>query len=106
VRQKSVLRSSSLPGKLADCSSTNPEESGTFCFLSYVEFKLHGGNLSNINDSKAVIKDLFEFILLYNALLPHDATLFPWRCIWWNKASLRVTFFTWMTILGKILAVE
>ncbi|XP_030482750.1 DNA gyrase subunit B, chloroplastic/mitochondrial isoform X2 [Cannabis sativa] len=26
VRQKSVLRSSSLPGKLADCSSTNPEE--------------------------------------------------------------------------------
>ncbi|KAL6141315.1 hypothetical protein ACLB2K_059605 [Fragaria x ananassa] len=28
VRQKSVLRSSSLPGKLADCSSTNPEESG------------------------------------------------------------------------------
>ncbi|MBA0850920.1 hypothetical protein Goshw_009549, partial [Gossypium schwendimanii] len=27
VRQKSVLKSSSLPGKLADCSSTNPEES-------------------------------------------------------------------------------
>ncbi|PHU22559.1 DNA gyrase subunit B, chloroplastic/mitochondrial [Capsicum chinense] len=26
VRQKSVLRSSSLPGKLADCSATNPEE--------------------------------------------------------------------------------
>ncbi|PQQ16129.1 DNA gyrase subunit B chloroplastic/mitochondrial isoform X2 [Prunus yedoensis var. nudiflora] len=30
VRQKSVLRSSSLPGKLADCSSTNPEESEIF----------------------------------------------------------------------------
>lgn len=28
VRQKSVLRSSSLPGKLADCTSTNPEEAG------------------------------------------------------------------------------
>ncbi|KAL0453216.1 UNVERIFIED_CONTAM: DNA gyrase subunit B, chloroplastic/mitochondrial [Sesamum latifolium] len=28
VRQKSVLKSSSLPGKLADCSATNPEESG------------------------------------------------------------------------------
>ncbi|XP_027360918.1 DNA gyrase subunit B, chloroplastic/mitochondrial-like isoform X2 [Abrus precatorius] len=28
VRQKSVLRSSSLPGKLADCSSTNPEDCG------------------------------------------------------------------------------
>ncbi|WMV59186.1 hypothetical protein MTR67_052571 [Solanum verrucosum] len=28
VRQKSVLRSSSLPGKLADCSATNPEEAG------------------------------------------------------------------------------
>ncbi|KAJ0098599.1 hypothetical protein Patl1_20891 [Pistacia atlantica] len=30
VRQKSVLRSSSLPGKLADCSSTNPEDSEIF----------------------------------------------------------------------------
>ncbi|XP_059462953.1 DNA gyrase subunit B, chloroplastic/mitochondrial-like [Corylus avellana] len=30
VRQKSVLRSSSLPGKLADCSCTNPEESEIF----------------------------------------------------------------------------
>ncbi|CAK9188516.1 unnamed protein product [Ilex paraguariensis] len=30
VRQKSVLRSSSLPGKLADCSATNPEESEIF----------------------------------------------------------------------------
>lgn len=35
VRTKSVLKSSSLPGKLADCSSMNPEESGTL--LSYVE---------------------------------------------------------------------
>jgi len=30
VRTKSVLKSSSLPGKLADCSSANPEESGAF----------------------------------------------------------------------------
>ncbi|XP_019188056.1 PREDICTED: DNA gyrase subunit B, chloroplastic/mitochondrial-like [Ipomoea nil] len=30
VRQKGVLRSSSLPGKLADCSSTNPKESEIF----------------------------------------------------------------------------
>ncbi|KAL3637148.1 hypothetical protein CASFOL_019447 [Castilleja foliolosa] len=30
VRQKSVLKSSSLPGKLADCSNTNPEESEIF----------------------------------------------------------------------------
>ncbi|CAF1879136.1 unnamed protein product [Brassica napus] len=30
VRSKSVLKSSSLPGKLADCSSTNPEESEIF----------------------------------------------------------------------------
>lgn len=29
VRTKSVLKSSSLPGKLADCSCTNPEESGS-----------------------------------------------------------------------------
>ncbi|KAL0728620.1 hypothetical protein Bca4012_024713 [Brassica carinata] len=30
IRSKSVLKSSSLPGKLADCSSTNPEESEIF----------------------------------------------------------------------------
>ncbi|RLN23150.1 DNA gyrase subunit B, chloroplastic/mitochondrial [Panicum miliaceum] len=30
VRTKSVLKSSSLPGKLADCASTNPEESEIF----------------------------------------------------------------------------
>lgn len=30
VRAKSVLKSSSLPGKLADCSATNPEESEIF----------------------------------------------------------------------------
>ncbi|XP_066306104.1 DNA gyrase subunit B, chloroplastic/mitochondrial-like [Miscanthus floridulus] len=30
VRSKSVLKSSSLPGKLADCASTNPEESEIF----------------------------------------------------------------------------
>ena len=28
VRTKSVLKSSSLPGKLADCASSNPAESG------------------------------------------------------------------------------
>lgn len=32
VRTKSVLKSSSLPGKLADCSCTDPEESGKLLF--------------------------------------------------------------------------
>lgn len=32
VRTKSVLKSSSLPGKLADCSSTNPEDAGNLIF--------------------------------------------------------------------------
>lgn len=39
VRQKSVLRLSSLPGKLADCSSSNPEESGL-----YIHFYIHEGH--------------------------------------------------------------
>lgn len=33
VRTKSVLKSSSLPGKLADCASANPEESGASTFI-------------------------------------------------------------------------
>jgi len=36
VRQKSVLKSSSLPGKLADCSSTDPEESGSCSIYIYM----------------------------------------------------------------------
>ena len=41
VRQKSVLKSSSLPGKLADCSSTNPEESGKCCFTSFKNYLIY-----------------------------------------------------------------
>lgn len=33
VRTKSVLKSSSLPGKLADCASANPEESSASTFI-------------------------------------------------------------------------
>lgn len=35
VRQKSVLKSSSLPGKLADCSATNPEEAGNLPYYGF-----------------------------------------------------------------------
>lgn len=39
VRSKSVLKSSSLPGKLADCSSSDPAESGMLARmnLSFLE---------------------------------------------------------------------
>lgn len=30
VRRKNVLKSSMLPGKLSDCSCTDPRNSGTF----------------------------------------------------------------------------
>ncbi len=33
VRTKSVLKSSSLPGKLADCASSDPEESGALLLV-------------------------------------------------------------------------
>ncbi|KAA3457109.1 DNA gyrase subunit B, chloroplastic/mitochondrial-like isoform X1 [Gossypium australe] len=52
VRQKSVLKSSSLPGKLADCSSTNPEESGK-CAFSFQFSCLFGRGYCNFSSSSS-----------------------------------------------------
>ena len=41
VRRKNVLKSSMLPGKLSDCSCTDPKNSGSYLFfLFYLVFLL------------------------------------------------------------------
>ena len=35
VRRKSILRPSALPGKLADCSASDPREAGIYFFLDH-----------------------------------------------------------------------
>jgi len=51
-------------------------------------------------------RQLFDVRTLYNVLIPHDNTPIPWRCIWESKAPLRVAFFTWSALLGKILTLD
>jgi hypothetical protein len=48
-------------------------------------------------------KGLFDVKSYYNVLVPYDNTHFLCRSIWWNKAPLRVVFFSWSAALGKIL---
>lgn len=47
---------------------------------------------------------MFEIILLCH--IPHDRAPFPWRNIWRSKVHLRVAFFTWSAVLGKILTLN
>jgi hypothetical protein len=53
-----------------------------------------------------LLRGLFDIQSFYNALTTHDSDHFSWRNIWqnWqNKVSLRVVFFAWLVVLGKIL---
>jgi hypothetical protein len=51
-------------------------------------------------------KELFDVISFFNVFIPHDSTPFPWRCIWWSKAPLKVVFFTWSVTLGKFITLD
>lgn len=50
VRTKSVLKSSSLPGKLADCASSDPEESGALLLVPWNPCIISGSS-SNLIDT-------------------------------------------------------
>jgi hypothetical protein len=51
-------------------------------------------------------RGLFDVKSFYNVLVPHDNTPFPWRSIWQSKAPLRVSFFAWSALLGKIFTMN
>jgi hypothetical protein len=51
-------------------------------------------------------KGLFNVRSYYNALALHDNTPFSWKSILRNKAPMRVAFFAWSAILGKILTMD
>ena len=40
-------------------------------------------------------------------ILTHNETIcFPWRSVWWTNAPLRVGFFVWTAVLGKVLILD
>jgi hypothetical protein len=64
VRTKSILKSSSLPGKLADCASTNPEESGesTFCTEN---LQLLGVRIPDGLEPLACTSRIYHLLIMY-----------------------------------------
>lgn len=51
-------------------------------------------------------KKSFEVKSYYKVLLSPIQSSFPWKSIWKVKVPPRVTFFVWMTTLGKILTLD
>jgi len=51
-------------------------------------------------------KGLFDVRSFYKVLSSHDSTHFPWKSISRNKVLLRVAFFAWLTVSGKILTTD
>ena len=42
----------------------------------------------------------------YKTLTCNENLIFPWKSIWWIKAPLRVAFFIWTVVLGKVLTLD
>jgi hypothetical protein len=42
----------------------------------------------------------------YNTLQFGESSFFPWKSVWKVKAPSRIAFFTWTTVLGKILTID
>jgi hypothetical protein len=48
-------------------------------------------------------KEKFDVRFFYRVHAYNDHASFPWKSIWRTKIPLKVAFFTWSTIIGKIL---
>jgi hypothetical protein len=51
-------------------------------------------------------KGKFDVRSFYKALTCKEAIHFPWKSIWRTKVPLKVVFFAWMAVQGKILTLD
>jgi hypothetical protein len=42
----------------------------------------------------------------YSVLVRTNGSRFPWKSVWRTEVSLRVAFFAWLVVLGKIFIMD
>lgn len=51
-------------------------------------------------------RGLFKVKSFYSSMASPEDSCFPWKSVWWTPTPLRVLFFVWLVVLGKIITLD